>query len=79
MNQAVTVSPKTIEEILTRLDRLTKEVRAIKARLFGEAPPYGTDKWWEKEIEEGLGEVKQGKYKIYNNAKDLLNDLHSGR
>lgn len=79
MSQAISVSPKTIEEILTRLDRLTREVKAIKTKLFEEEPPYGSDKWWEKEINEGLEEIKQGKYTVYKNAGSLIRDLHKGR
>ena len=79
MSQAITVTPKTIEEILSRLDRITKDITTIKARLFEQEPKYGSDAWWDKEIKEGLEEVKQGKYTVYENAKDLIKDLHAGR
>jgi len=78
MNQTITISSKTVEEILTRLDRLTREVKAIKKRI----PPqettfYGSDSWWKKEIEQGLEEVKQGKVRgPFKNANELIKTLH---
>lgn len=78
MNQAITVSPKTIEEILTRLDRLTREVRAIKARLFEEEPLYGSDEWWEWSEKKADEDIKAGRYKVYKNVKELIKDLHAG-
>lgn len=71
MNQAITVSPKTIEEILARLDRLAKEVKAIKARLFEAEPPYGSDAWWEWSDKKALEEAKRGKGTKISNKKEL--------
>lgn len=60
MSQTVTVSSKTIEQILARLDRLTKEVKTIKAKLFEESP-YGSDAWWKWSDKKALEEIRQGK------------------
>ncbi len=79
MSQALTVTPKTIEQILTRLETLTKEVKMIKTRLFEEEPTYGSDAWWEKEEAEADKEIKEGKYTVYENAQDLIADLHAGK
>ena len=77
MSQTITVPTKTIEEILTRLDRLTREIKAIKTKLFEEEPPYGSDEWWEKEIEEGLEEVKKRKVSgPFKKTGELLKTLH---
>ncbi len=77
MNQTITVSPKTIEEILTRLDKLTREIKAIKTKLFEEEPPYGSDEWWENEINEGLRDIKNGKYTELRSRKELQTFLKS--
>lgn len=44
--QTVTVPAKTFENILSRLDQLSRAVEDIKEKLEG-APPYGSDEWWE--------------------------------
>lgn len=71
MSQAITVSPKTIEEILTRLDRLTREIKAIKTKLFEEEPRYGSDEWWKWSDEKALKEIKAGKGTRITNKKEL--------
>ena len=71
MNQVISVSPKTIEQILTRLDALTEEMRAIRTRLFEEEPPYGSDAWWEWSDKKSLKEIKAGKGTRITNKKEL--------
>ena len=61
MNQTITVSEKTIEEIFARLDMLTKNVRAINIKLSEGEPPYGSDAWWKWSDEKALKEIKAGK------------------
>lgn len=75
MNQAITVSEKTIDKIIVRLDALTKEVRAIKAKLFESELPYGSDAWWKKEIEEAKKEIKQGKIRELQSVSELRKPL----
>lgn len=77
MNQTATVSQKTIEEILTRLDRLTREIKAIKTKLFEEEPPYGNDEWWEWSDNKALRDIKKGKYTKVSNRKELTTFLDS--
>lgn len=77
MSQTITVSPKTIEQIITRLDNLTKEVKAIRTKLFEEEPPYGSDAWWEWSDKKALKEIKEGKYTKINNKKELQQFLDS--
>ena len=71
MNQTITVSPKTIEEILARLDKLTREIKVIKTKLFEEEPPYGSDEWWKWSDEKALREIKAGKGTKITNKKEL--------
>lgn len=77
MNQTVTVPVKTINEIFSRLDELTKAVKTISARLLKEGSLYGSDEWWDKEIEEGIEEVKKGKVKKFENMKEAIHYLNS--
>lgn len=71
MSQAITVSPKTIEAVVEQLMILTKEVKAIKTRLFEEEPPYGSDAWWEWSDKKALEEIKAGKGIKIHNKKEL--------
>jgi len=77
MNQAITVSPKTIETIIERLNELTKEVKAIKTKLFREEPSYGSDEWWGWSDEKALKEIKAGKGVKFNTAKEAIKWLNS--
>lgn len=71
MNQAITVSSKTIEEILAHLNTLTKEVKEIKAKLFEKEPPYGSDEWWKWSDKKALEDIKHGRYTEIKNKKEL--------
>lgn len=71
MSQAITITPKTVETIVEQLAKLTKEVKAIKARLFEEEPPYGSDEWWEWSDKKAIEEIKAGKGIKITNKKEL--------
>ncbi len=77
MNQTIAISSKTTEEILDRLDKLTKEVKTIKTKLFGEEPPYGSAEWWDWSDKKALGEIKAGKGLKFNTAKEAIKWLKS--
>ena len=73
----VTVPAKTIDEILSRLDELTKAVKKISLKLLEEEPAYGSDEWWDKEIEEAENEFKKGKSVLFKSSKDAIKWLNS--
>lgn len=76
---SVTIDVKTAERIFTELEAMRKNLDVLKERVIKFlSAKYGSDLWWEKEIEEAQKEIKQGKYTVYRNAKDLINDLHAG-
>ena len=77
MNQVITVSSKTIEEILVHLNTLTKEVKEIKTKLFGKEPEYGSDEWWKWSDKEALKEIRAGKGVKFNTAKEAIKWLNS--
>jgi len=71
MNQTITISPKTVNQILARLDALTKEVKSIKTKLFEEEPPYGSEDWWEWSDKKAMQDIKAGRYTTIHNKKEL--------
>lgn len=77
MNQTITVSSKTIGNILTRLDTLTKEVKAIKSKIFEEEPPYGSNEWWEWSERRADEDIKTGKLVRFDSVKDAIKWLNS--
>jgi len=77
MQQTITIPTRTIDEILTRLDKLTKEVKAIRAKLFDQEPRYGSDEWWEWSDEKAMEDIKDGRYTTVHNKKELKQFLDS--
>lgn len=77
MNQAITVSPKTIGAIVQQLAKLTKEVKAIKTKLFSGEPPYGSDAWWELSDKKAIEEIKAGKGIKFDTVQDAIKWFHS--
>jgi len=69
--QTITVSSKTIDEILARLEKLTREVRVIKNKILEEEPPYGSDEWWEWSDKKALKSIREGKGTLIKNKKEL--------
>lgn len=76
MTHAITVDTKTVEKILSRLDELKRDINELKDKLLKEEAPYGSNAWWEKEEEKATEDIKKGRYKVFNKAEDLINDLH---
>lgn len=77
MGRTITVSPKTIDEIFVRLNTLTDEIKAIRAKLFEKEPLYGSDGWWNREIEEAEKEFKKGKGILFKSSQDAIKWLNS--
>lgn len=77
MSQTLTMPVKTINEIFSRLDELTKAVKKISARLLKEDFSYGSDEWWDKEIKDADDEFKKGKGVLFKSSKDAIKWLNS--
>lgn len=77
MTQTITMPAKTVEEILSRLDKLTKDVHAIKAKLFDKEPTYGSDEWWEWSDKKAMEDIKMGRFTAISNKKELKQFLSS--
>ncbi len=77
MAQTITVPAKTFEEILSRLDRLTRDVRAIKARVYQQEPPYGSEEWWEWSEKRADEDIKAGRVFKFDSAEEAIKWLNS--
>lgn len=74
--QTVTVPAKTFEKILARLDQLGRAVEAINEKLE-DAPPYGSDEWWEWSNRLAQEDIKKGRYTSLHNKNELQEYLDS--
>ena len=78
MAQVVTVPAKTFDEVLTRLDKLTRDVSAIKTRLFEQEPLYGSKEWWEWSEKRADEDIKAGRVStVLHNKEELQYFLDS--
>lgn len=77
MAQTMTVSAESFEKIISRLDQLTREVKAIKVRLFEKEPTYGSKEWWEWSDRKALEDIKAGRFVELKNAKETQEYLNS--
>lgn len=77
MAQAITVPAKTFEEILVRLDKLTRDVHAIKIKLFDKEPPYGSEQWWEWSDKKALEDIEKGRVVEFKSAEEAIKWLNS--
>lgn len=77
---SITMNIKTAKSIFAEISLIQKRLDALKEKILTLLPAqYGSNEWWEKEIKEGLEEVKKGEYTLYKNVDDLLKDLHAGK
>jgi hypothetical protein len=77
MNQTITVPSKTMEEIFVRLNTLTSEIKAIKAKLFEKEPPYGTDEWWKWSEIKADEDIKANRLIRFDSVNDAVKWLNS--
>lgn len=75
--QTITVPVETFEKLVSRLDELTREVKAIKVRLFDKEPPYGSDEWWEWSDKKAMEDIKAGRFVELKDKKELKTYLNS--
>ncbi len=74
--QTITVSAKTFEKIISRLDQLGRAVEAISEKLET-APPYGSNEWWEWSEKRADEDIKAGRVTVMHNKKQLQQFLDS--
>ena len=73
-----TINAKTVESIFAEIALIEKRLAALRKRVMRFLPtPYGSDVWWEREIEEGLKEVKAGKVKRFETMEETIRYLNS--
>ncbi len=77
MAQTITVSPKAIEEILVRLDKLAQEIKTIKTKLLKEEPPYGSSHWWEESERKADEDIRNGRVIRFDSTQEAIKWLNS--
>ena len=74
MAQNISIDAKTAEKILSRLEQLSEDMKEIKEKLS--QPSYGSEEWWKLSDRKASEDIQTGKYEIFDNADDLIKDLH---
>lgn len=75
--QTITIPAETFEKMVSRLDELTREVKAIKARLFEKEPPYGSREWWEWSEKKADEDIKAGRVAKFDSVEEAITWLNS--
>lgn len=77
-HSTITIDVKTANGIFKEIESLQNALEALKKRIVKIlSPEYGSNEWWEKEIKEGLEEVRQGKVKRFNSMEEAVKYLNS--
>lgn len=76
MAQTVVIDNKTINTILSTLRDIKKEVVRLSEKLK-EAPPYGSEEWWEWSDKRALNSIKGGRGTTITSKKELNNFFKS--
>ena len=81
MDNSVTIPQKEFNNLTERIAHLENMVYKIaeKVGVMPEEiePDYGSDAWWEKEIHEGLDDIKHGRYVTLKTPDELQQFLDS--
>lgn len=77
MTQTIAVDPKTIKQILHRLDDLAKDVAVIKEKVTEDEPLYGSDEWWEWSDKKAHEDIRKGRFTVIRDARSLKKHLDS--
>lgn len=72
----VTISVKKLDMILSTLEALKRDVKVVKEKLE-EAPPYGSDEWWEWSMKKSEEDYQTGRYKTFKTVENLQKHLDS--
>jgi len=75
--QTITISSKTIDEIISRLDNLTREIKTIKMKLFEEEPLYGSEEWWEWSERKADEDIREDRLIRFDSVKKAVKWLNS--
>ncbi len=71
MQQATISTQQTLQEIISRLDRLSEEVKLIRDTLSQAEPTYGSEAWWKWSDAKALEDIKKGNYTTIKSKKEL--------
>jgi len=77
-NHLKTLNESAIVSLLNDLEALSRAAKAVREKLLKVLPvKYGSDLWWEKEIEEGIASIKAGKGKKFETYEEAVKYLNS--
>ncbi len=71
MTQTISIGTNTIQEILIRLRKLSRDVEEIKAHTVEDIPMV--DEETEKRIGQSLKDLAEGRYTVLKTKKDIEN------
>ena len=66
------------QQVLSRIDKLERDLEEIKKLLAGKTPQWGSDAGWIREVGEGEVQIRSKRFKTYKDAKGMIADLHRG-
>lgn len=70
MASTISIDTKTISQIISRLDQLTRDVKTIKSKIITK-PTYGSDEWWEWSDKKAIEDIKRGRTVTIKSKKEL--------
>lgn len=70
MSTYISVKTTVLEDILQTLKTLQREVREVKKKL-SDAPPYGSDEWWEWIQGESEKDFENGDYFVLKTGEEI--------
>lgn len=70
MVQTAQINPEKIEEILSTLKEVKRELKEVKETLDRE-PPYGSDAWWNWSDRRAMEDFAAGRYKTFRTNREF--------
>lgn len=70
----VTIAEKKLDMILSTLEALKRDVKIVKEKLK-DAPPYGSDEWWEWSMKKSEEDFTAGRYTEFASVDAYIKDL----
>lgn len=77
MRQTVSIDTKTLQYVVSQLDKLTRDMAELKEKLLGQEPEYGSDEWWEWSDKKSIEDIKRGNVISFNSIKEMQKHLDS--
>lgn len=79
MAKQIAINATMAKKIISDLEQFENLKTHILRLIPENVIPYGSKLWWEKAELEADEDIKAERYTTYNNAKELIKDLHAGK